>query len=436
VSLRRVLLVVIPILIAIGGSVWLWLHRTAPTAGSGNSASAVGGGRRGGGANGPVTVVAAAIGEGDLRVSRSAIGTVVPQALVTVRSQLSGHLDRLLFSEGQLVEAGAVLAEIDARPYQLAQAQYEGQRQRDQALLAQAERDLVRYRTLVEQDAIPRQQLETQEGLVAQLSAAIATDTAQIDLAKLDQSYCRITAPIAGRVGLRQVDAGSYVTAGDAGGIVTIAQVQPMGVLFTLAETELPVVLPRVRGGAPLPVQVFDRDGTTKLATGPVVSIDNAIDQSTGTVRLRATVPNADERLFPNQFVQVRLDLERHHAAAVAPAVAIQHGPQGAFVWKIADGQAHQTPVTTGVESGERIEVLQGLEIGDQVVTDGVDRLREGATVLVTTAGEGAATQGEHHRHRPADGEGKTTTGGWHNKKDGQGGDGEGGTKPKPAAGE
>ncbi len=433
-NLRRILFPAVLVVTLGGGVVWLWLHRSPSAANPATNPNAQGGNRRGGG-NGPVTVVVATIGEGDLRVSRSAIGTVVPLALVTVRSQLSGHLDRLLFQEGQLVEAGTLLAEIDVRPYQLAQAQYEGQRQRDQALLSQAERDVTRYRTLVEQDAIPRQQLETQEGLVAQLSAAIATDTAQIDLAKLNQSYGRITAPITGRVGLRQVDAGSYVTAGDATGIVTIAQIQPISVLFTLAETELPAVLPRLRGAEPLPVQVFDRDGITKLATGPVVSIDNAIDPATGTVRLRANLPNSDERLFPNQFVQVRLDLERHHALLVAPLVAIQHGPQGSFVWKVENDQAHQVRVVTGIESGDRVEITEGLAGGNRVVTDGVDRLREGASVVSNSEERGPAAPGEHRRQRPADGGTQGTGGGGHKKKDDQAG-GEPGPKAKPGTAE
>ncbi len=408
-SLRRNSVIVALVLAGAAGGAWWWYGRqpaaAATTQASAASGSAAGGAATGGRrASGPTTVSVAVVGAGELRISRTAIGTVAPEALVTVRSQLAGRLDRLLFREGQLVAAGELLAEIDPRPYRLAESQYVGQRQRDAALLAQAERDVARYRVLAGQDAIPRQQLETQEGLVAQLTAAIATDVAQIELARLNQEYCRITAPFAGRVGLRQVDAGSYVTAGDAGGIVSIAQVDPLSVLFTLAETELPAVLPRLRGGEPLAVQVFARDGTTKLASGTVTSIDNTIDQTTGTVRLRATVPNPGEALFPNQFVQVRLDLERRQAAVVAPAVAVQHGPQGAFVWKVEQDRVKQIAVTTGVGSGERIEILTGLAAGDQVVTDGVDRLRDGAPVVVGGGGPTSGAPGDRQRRRQADG--------------------------------
>ena len=402
------LITVIIVLVLGAGGTWLWRQHSATDAsaaassGSGGPATngpatsgpaaASGSGRRGGMGGGPATVSVATAAAGELAVTRNAIGTIVPLALVTVRAQVAGRLDRVLYSEGQMVEAGDALAEIDARPFALAQAQYQGQAERDQAQLTQAELDLVRYRKLVEQDSLAHQQLDSQSTLVAQLRGTVAIDTAQIETAKLNQSYCRVTAPIAGRLGLRLVDAGNYVTPGDASGLVTITQMSPISVTYALPEVDLPLVLARIHAGEALTITVFARDGVTRLASGSVATIDNAIDATTGTIKLRAQLKNDEMRLFPNQFVNVRIDIERHHAAVTVPMTAVQRGPQGNFVWLITDSKASQRAVQVGLQTNDLIEITTGLNSGDAVVVDGVDRLREGSPVVaVPVASPGAA---------------------------------------------
>ncbi len=334
----------------------------------------------------PVTVTAATVEAADLPISLDALGTVTPLATVTVRTRIAGHVTRIGFTEGATVRKGDFLAEIDPRPYVAAVEQAEGQLARDEALLRNAEIDLARYRRLVADDAIARQQLDTQESLVRQYRATVKINKALLETARLDLGFCRIVSPIDGRVGLRLVDAGNFVQPGDNGGIVVVTQMQPISVVFTIPEDDLPSVAARLRAGARLPVEAFDRTGTTRLASGMLETFDNRIDTTTGTVRLRAGFDNADEQLFPNQFVTVRLLVDTLAAATLVPRAAVQRGPDGPFVYVIKDdGTVAVRGVTLGRADGERVHIIAGLEPGERVVTDGLDRLRDGSTVNVAT---------------------------------------------------
>jgi membrane fusion protein, multidrug efflux system len=318
---------------------------------------------------------------------------VTSLATVTIRSQISGYLTKVAYEEGQLVKKGDLLAEIDSRTYELALAQAQGTQERDKALLATAQLDLKRYQELAKTNAIPRQQLDTQASLVAQYQANIISDQAQIDNAKLNIAYCHIVAPVSGRVGLRLIDQGNYVTAGDGTGLVVITQLQPISVIFTTAEDNLPQIQKRLRAGATLPVTAFDRTGTAKLGIGALKTIDNQIDTSTGTVKLRAEFANNDDALFPNQFVNVWLLVDTQHDATIIPTSAVQRGAPGTYVYLVnADSTVAVRPVTLGVASGERVAVSAGLSPGDRVVVDGADKLRNGAKVTVRqSAPAGAA---------------------------------------------
>jgi multidrug efflux system membrane fusion protein len=374
---------------------YFWNHHTQTASGHPQQASAAPnqgrqgarGGRynRQGAAQGPLPVLAAAVRSGDLAISLDALGTVTPLASVTVRPQLSGYLTEVNFTEGQMVKQGDFLAQIDPRPYQIALEQAQGQLARDQALLRNAQLDLARYQKLNAQDSIARQQLDTQASLVQQYRGTILADQAQVDTAKLDLVYCHITAPVTGMVGLRRVDAGNYVTTGDANGLVVINQIEPITVIFTIPEDDIPLVQKELQAGHTLPVAAYDRSGTTKLATGSLTTLDNQIDPSTGTVKLRAQFENDDGALFPNQFVNVVLLVRTEHAPAIVPSAAIQHGAKGDYVYLVKpDKSVAVTNVQTGVTSGDDVEVVSGLEAGDQVVTDGVDQLKDGTTVSVT----------------------------------------------------
>lgn len=340
---------------------------------------------RGGGAGGAaraVPVRAVAAHDGEVHVYLDGIGTVTPLASVTVRSRVDGELMAVHFREGDTVAAGALLAEIDPRPFQVQLEQAEGQMARDRALLDNARVDLKRYQTLVKQNSVPRQQLDTQDSLVHQYEAALASDQAQIDQARLQLDYARITAPVAGRLGLRLVDPGNVVHASDAGGLVVLTQIQPMGVVFTLPEDDLPLLLPKLRDGATLPVEAWDRDGKNRLASGSVLTIDNAIDPATGTVRVKAEFLNQDQALFPNQFVNARLQLEVRRNATLVPSAAIQHGAAGTFVYLVGAGDAVELrPVTVGPEEDDDTSVTKGLAPGDLVVVDGTQDLRAGTIV-------------------------------------------------------
>ena len=331
-----------------------------------------------------VPVVAEAARTGDVRVYLRGIGAVTPLATVTLRSRVDGQLITVRFEEGQTVHAGDLLAEIDPRPFQVQLAQAEGQMVRDQALLANAQVDLKRYKLLVAQDSIPKQQLDTQEALVRQYEGAIAADRGPIDAAKLQLDYSRITAPVSGRIGLRLVDPGNMVHASDAGGLALITQMQPIAVVFTIAEDSLPPLREKLRAGATLPVEASDRDGSHQLATGTLLTIDNTIDPSTGTVRLKAVFPNDDEALFPNQFVNARLVLDVRRDVTLVPDVAVQHGTKGTYVYVVKDDHTVEArPVQIGAAENGATSVDDGVKAGELVVVDGAEGLRPGSPVTL-----------------------------------------------------
>lgn len=332
-------------------------------------------------------VAATTIGRGDVRVTVNALGTVTPIATVTVQTQINGQLQEVAFSEGQMVEKGEFLAQIDPRPYQLLQAQYEGQLARDQGVLDQARANLVRYKKLAETNAIARQQYEDQVYIVQQDEGTVKLDQALIDQQKLNVAYCRIVSPITGRIGLRLVDPGNYVQTTNNTGLAVIAQVQPITVIFPVPEDDLREVLPQLSAGTPLEVQAYDRANVRLLATGHVAALDSQIDTTTGMVKLRARFDNADHALFPNQFVNAQLVVKMLHDVVTVPTAAIQRGAPGTYVYII---DAHDTvsvrPVNIGPTDGPTAAVSSGLSAGDRVVVDGTDHLRDGARVTVSAA--------------------------------------------------
>jgi membrane fusion protein, multidrug efflux system len=347
----------------------------------------------------PVPIGVATVEKGDMPVTLSQLGTVTPLAVVTVKTQISGYLMQVAFKEGQMVNKGDFLAQIDPRPYQVALEQAEAQLAKDQALLKNAQLDLQRYDTLVAQNSIAKQTRDTQVSLVAQYQATVKSDQAQIDAQKLNLTYCRIVSPATGRVGLRQVDPGNYVQTSDPNGIVVVTQLQPISVIFTVPEDNVSEVMRRLRAGASLPVTAYDRIGTTELAKGKLDTVDNQIDTTTGTVKLRAIFDNDQESLFPNQFVNVKLLVNTLHESDIVPVSAIQRGAPGTFVYLVKPDQTVGVQkVKLGPGDGQRIAILSGLEPGESVVIDGTDRLRDGAKVSVapvdhpnTPASAGAA---------------------------------------------
>ena len=344
---------------------------------------------RGGSSAVPVTAEPAR--KADLNVRIVALGTVTPVSTVTVRSLVDGQLQKIFFTEGQLMEAGAPLAEIDPRPFEVQKEQAVALLARDQALLDNARLDLDRFRTLLSQDSVAKQQVDTQEALVRQYEATVKLDQAQIDTAALQLAYAHITAPITGRVGLRLVDTGNLIHPSDANGIAVITQLRPITVLFAIPQDALPKVMKHFKTDEPMVVEAFDRDGRTLLATGKLVTVDNQIDPSTGTVKLRAEFPNTDETLFPNQFVNVQLIAEQIQGATVVPTAAVQRSTTGTYVYLVADQKtAAVRLVETGPSERGVIVVTKGLVPGDVVVTDGVDKLREGSTVELVSRTAGA----------------------------------------------
>jgi multidrug efflux system membrane fusion protein len=345
-------------------------------------------GSRGGGEgsrNTPVSV--GEVSNRDVRYTVQAAGTLMALNTAVVRAKVDGELKALRFTEGQYVQAGQLLAEIDSRPFDAQLNQAQGQFARDTALLKNAELDLQRYQDLLSKDAIARQQVETQAALVRQLLGTVQADQAQIDMAKLQLSYTRVTAPISGRLGLKQVELGSLVRASDPNGVVSITQTQPMAVVFSVPEMHVPLIMRQLKLGKALSVEAWDRDQKTRLAQGRVSTTDNAIDVATGTLRLKATLDNRDGSLFPNQFANIRLQLDTLKNALVVPVQAVQRGAAGTFVYVVqADNTVQVQTVQLGAVEGDWQAVTADLKAGQQVVTDGADRLRSGSGVEVVKA--------------------------------------------------
>ncbi len=330
------------------------------------------------------SVGAATAALSNIRVIVNALGTVTPIATVTVQTQINGQLTDVGFTEGQLVKKGDFLAQIDARPYEILKAQNEGQLAHDQGLLAQAQMDLTRYQTLAQQNSIARQQAEDQVFIVQQYQGSVKQDQATVDTEALNIAYCHIVSPVTGRVGLRLVDPGNYVQTSSSSGLAVVTQLQPITVIFSVSEDNLPEIMPQFNGGTPLVVTAYDRANLHELATGQVSAVDNQIDTTTGTVRIRAQFDNADNALFPNQFVNARLLVETLQNAVGVPTSAIQRGSPGAYVYVInADSTVSVRTIVTGAVDGDKTAVTSGLTAGERVVTDGTDRLRDGMHVVV-----------------------------------------------------
>ncbi len=391
----RTIGLIVAALVVAGVVLWRWHPWGAPAAGAG--AQTAGGGRHGRGgpsafANLPQPVHVATATQGDMPVVLTALGTVTPLATVTVQTQLSGTLQTVAFQEGQMVKKGDLLAQIDPRPYQISLENAEGALARDKALLATARLDLKRYQTLLAQDSIASQQVDTQASLVQQYEGTVKSDQANIDTYKLDLIYARITSPVDGRVGLRQVDPGNYVTPNLTNGIVVITQLQPISVIFTTSEDNLPQIMKQVQTGAKLSVTAYDRSNTTSLAGGTLETLDNQIDTTTGTLKLRAMFNNESNLLFPNQFVNARLLVDTIHDAVIVPTSAVLNGSMGQFVYVVKpDNTVTVRPVKTGPVDGERTSIASGLQAGERVVIDGSDRLKEGAAITIPAEHPGGA---------------------------------------------
>ena len=389
-------LVAIVGLALLGGSAWYLTH--PPKAASATAAAGSGGpgGPGGAGRFGAASTVGIATAKNaDIPVLIEALGTVTPVANVTVRPQVSGVLTQVLFKEGQMVRKGDLLATIAPESFQLALSQAQGARTRDEAQLEAARVTLARFRTLLAQDSIARQDVDTQAALVKQLEGTVAIDRGNEGTARLSLGFARITAPVGGRVGLRPLDAGNYIAAGDANGVAVITQVAPIDVAFSIPQDRVPEVQSRLAEGAQLPVAAFDRTRTRRLDAGTFATLDNLVDTSTGTVRAKARFANADGSLFPNQFVNVRLLLRTISAAVVVPVTALRHGPNGDFVYVLKpDRTVELRNVTRGEASVETVAIATGLEAGESVVTEGGDRLKDGARVQTATDRPASAASG------------------------------------------
>jgi len=378
------------------GVVWLaWALMHAPKGEGGGQGGpggpGGGGGRRGGPAS---TVAVATAAQADLPVIIEALGTVTPAATVTVRPQVSGVITQVLFKEGQMVRAGQPLVQIDPRQFQMDLLQAQGNLTRDEAQLASAQVTLARYQTLLAQDSIARQEVDTQAATVKQLQGSVMADKAAVGTARLNVGYARVVAPVSGRVGLRVVDAGNYIGAGDAAGVAVITTVSPIDVEFTVPQDDVPRIMARANGGSPLPVIALDRTRTTTLDKGTFSTLDNAVDVGTGTVKAKARFPNAGGALFPSQFVNVRLELDTIRGAVVVPATALRQSSDGAFVWVLGEGQkVHKRRVVSGPSTTTQVSIVSGLKVGEKVITEGGDRLREGGKVQLP--GQAAGRMGE-----------------------------------------
>jgi multidrug efflux system membrane fusion protein len=392
---RRWLGTVIAILLVagLGALAWHLTHKPAAGRGGADAGGPPGpggpggpgggaGGRRAGGGQNTTTVGVAAVVRADIPIYVEALGTVTPGATVTVVPQVSGVLTKVPFQEGQMVKAGQLLATIEPRPFELAVMSAQGTLQRDEASLEAAEVTLKRYQTLLQQDSIARQDVDTQVATVKQLQGTVLGDQAALGTAKLNLQWTRITAPVSGRVGLRAVDIGNLVSSGTSAGIATITELAPIDVEFAIPQDRIPQVQARIAAGATLAVSALDRTRITLLDTGAFLSLNNQSDTQTGTVRAKARFANARNALFPSQFVNVRILLDTLKDAVVVPVTALRHGPNGDFVYLLDDDRTvSQVPVTQGVATADTVQISKGLDVGERVITEGGDRLKDGARV-------------------------------------------------------
>ncbi|MGC0990348.1 MdtA/MuxA family multidrug efflux RND transporter periplasmic adaptor subunit [Pantoea agglomerans] len=383
--MKKTLIVLALIAVAAGGY-YAWQRHAQPQSSSQSDAPAPRGGKGGGdSARRPLAPVQAATATSQsVPHYLSGLGTVTAANTATVRSRVNGDLLAIHFTEGQQVKAGELLAEVDPRPYQVALTQAQGQLAKDQATLANARRDLARFEKLAKTSLVSQQELDTQRSLVSETLGTLKADEGSVASAQLNLTYSRITAPIAGRVGLKQVDVGNYVTSGDTTGIVVITQTHPIDVVFTLAENSISSILKAQKSGESLLVEAWDRSNQNLIASGKLLSLDNQIDVTTGTIKIKARFDNQDDTLFPNQFVNVRLKVNTLQDAIVIPPAALQMGNEGNFVWVVnSDNKVSKKSVIAGLQDSEKVVVSAGLEAGERVVTDGLDRLTEGAKVEV-----------------------------------------------------
>jgi multidrug efflux system membrane fusion protein len=397
----RLVVTCLLLLLVVAGIVWWSRQEGAPQQARGGRNAA------------PMSIVPEVVGKGDIGINLNGLGTVASLATVTIRSQISGYLQKIDFKEGDDVKKGDLIAEIDPRPFEATLAQAKGQLARDEAMLKGAQVDLARYQGLAAQNAVPRQTLDTQIALVGQDQGTVEADRAAVKSAEVNLQYCHIVSPLDGRVGLRLVDQGNYVTPGDATGLVVITQLQPISVLFTVPEDNLPAISKRLQEGAVLPATAYSRNGATKIADGTLQTFDSQIDPTTGTIKLRAQFPNESRSLYPNQFVNVRLLLDTHKDVTTMPTAGVQRGVPGTFVYLInADNTVSVRKVELGVTDGDRVEVRSGLVPGDRIVIDGADKLRDGAKINVRaeadinapSAGPGATPdQGKGGKKRHSD---------------------------------
>jgi membrane fusion protein, multidrug efflux system len=395
--------------VLVAAGIWYFRTRGIQASNPGGTAAPNAGGP--GGAMGlpdqPLPVVVATARRGDLPVYFNGLGTATAFNTVTVRSRVDGQIVKINFTEGQYVKEGDSLIEIDPRPFQVQKEQAEGQLAKDQAQLKNAQIDYERYQTLFKEGVIPKQQLDTQQATVGQFEGAIKADVAQIDNAKLQITYSHITAPISGRVGLRLVDIGNIVHATDTNGLAVITQLQPIAVLFSLPQDQLPQVMARMRTGAPLIAEAYDRDNSEKIATGKLLTIDNQIDTTTGTYKLKAVFDNSRNELFPNQFVNMHLLVETAKNVVIVPTTAVLHGPKGTYVFAVAqDNTVKMHEVTLAHSTGDLVGISSGLAPSEVVVVDGQDKLQDGSRIdpRATRVGGAAQTAGSNNPLAPPGG--------------------------------
>ena len=367
---------------------WYWHSHNATQPAAGAKSTQAGRGAAGGRRGMPLAPVQAATAvEGEVPRYLTGLGTITAANTVTVRSRVDGQLMALHFQEGQQVKAGDLLAEIDPSQFKVALTQAQGQLAKDRATLANAQRDLARYQQLVKTNLVSRQELDAQQALVSESQGTIKADEASVASAQLQLDWSRITAPIDGRVGLKQVDIGNQISSGDTTGIVVITQTHPIDLVFTLPESDIATVVQAQKAGQTLSVEAWDRTNKQKLSDGTLLSLDNQIDTTTGTIKVKARFANQDDALFPNQFVNARMLVSTEQNAVLIPTAALQMGNDGHFVWVLNEqNKVSKHTVTPGIQNSQQVAISAGLSAGDRVVTDGIDRLTEGAQVEVVTA--------------------------------------------------